>query len=262
MLAVGCASAPQSVMQETAVIARQFESRGITGTFLLHDSRDDRMRCYNCVRATMRFLPASTFKIPNALIALETGFAEGPDFLIPWDRQAAPRQAWWPAEWARDHTLKTAFSVSAVWYFQELARRIGPVRMQEYVRQFRYGNGDISGGIDQFWLKGGLRISAAEQIDFLERFYGNELGVSVRSTEIVKEIMLMEQTATYRLSGKTGWAGLTESLYPGVGWFVGYLEREGVIVFFAMNIDIKKQEDAPARAAIVKAVLHDLGYIE
>jgi len=257
----GCLTAQPTAMQETREIARQFDSRGVTGTFVLHDSRSDRMQCHDCVRATMRFLPASTFKIANALIALETGFAGGPDFEIPWDRRLSPRAPWWPAEWAKDHTLKSAFKASAVWYFQELARRIGQGRMQEYVQRFRYGNEDISGGIDRFWLSGGLRISAAEQIDFLQRFYYNNLGVSERSTSIVKEIMVLEQTPSYRLSGKTGWAGLAEAPYPGVGWLVGYLERAGFTVFFAMNLDLNKSQDAAARRDIVNGVLRVLGYM-
>lgn len=249
-------------MQEAPEIARQFESRGIAGTFALKDSRTEFMRCYNCARAQMRYLPASTFKIANALIALETGFADGPESEIQWDRRLAPRQKWWPAEWAKDHTLKSAFSASVVWYFQELARRVGQGRMEEYVQQFEYGNEDVAGGIDQFWLTGGLRISAAEQVDFIERFYRNELGVSARSTDIVKEMLVLEQTPTYSLSGKTGWVGIGNPAMPQLGWLVGYLEREDFTVFFAMNVDIKKNEAAAARLAIVKGVLRELGYTE
>lgn len=262
ILATGCTGTQKSAMREAPEIARQFESRGLVGTFVLQDSRTDGMQCYNCVRATTRFLPASTFKIPNALIALDTGYADGPDFRIDWDRTVAPRQKWWPAAWAKDHTLRSAFKASAVWYFQELARRIGQARMREYVHQFRYGNEDISGGIDQFWLNGGLRISAAEQVDFLQRFYRHELGVSERSTKIVKEILVLEQTPKHRLSGKTGWAGLAEAPIPGLGWLVGYLERDGFTVLFAMNVDIKKNEDAAARLPIVRGALRDLGYIQ
>jgi beta-lactamase class D len=34
-----------------------------------------------------------------------------------------------------------------------------------------YGNQDISGGIDQFWLSSSLKISPKEQADFMEALY-------------------------------------------------------------------------------------------
>jgi beta-lactamase class D len=149
-----------------------------------------------------------------------------------------------------------------VWYYQELARRIGPARMQAYVDRFAYGNRDISGGIDQFWLTGGLRISPEEQADFLRRFYFGELGVSERTTRTAKDLLVLEDTPTYRLSGKTGWAGLGEPSAPQIGWLVGYVERDGKVYFLATNIDIETGEDAAARLSIAKAILRDLGLIE
>lgn len=229
----------------------------IAGTFVLLDPKAGRLRVHNPGRARTRFLPASTFKIPNTLIALESGVATGADFRLQWDSTVAPRQPWWPAEWARDHTLRSALRVSAVWYYQEIARRVGAERMQQYVSRFDYGNRDISGGIDQFWLSGGLRISPLEQVEFLRRLYAGELGVSDATTRIVKEILVLESTPQYRLSGKTGWAGLGDSI--GVGWLVGYLERGDEVYFFATNIPVRRNQDAAARLPITKASLKRLG---
>src|SRR5690606_26270393 len=132
-----------------------------------------------------RFLPASTFKIPNSLIALETGIASGADFALAWDSTAVPPQPWWPDAWRQpEQTLRSAFQHSVVWYYQELARRIGEERMATYVAQFDYGNHDIGGGIDQFWLDGALRISPMEQVAFLQRFYQGDLGISDSTTAI------------------------------------------------------------------------------
>jgi beta-lactamase class D len=229
---------------------------GIAGAFAVLDPKAGRLLVHNPERARTRFTPASTFKIPNTLIALESGVASGPDFRLQWDSTVAPRQPWWPAEWARDHTLRSALRASAVWYYQEIARRVGSARMQQYVDRFDYGNRDISGGIDQFWLDGELRISPMEQVDFLRRFHAGELGVSDRATRIVKDVLVLEATPTYRLSGKTGWAGIGDS---GVGWLVGYLERGDDVYFFATNIPIRRNQDAAERLPITKASLRELG---
>jgi beta-lactamase class D len=133
--------------------------------------------------------------------------------------------------------------------------------MQRYVDQFEYGNRDLSGRIDQFWLTGGLRISPEEQVAFLRRFYFGELGVSERTTRIAKDLLVLEATPTYRLSGKTGWAGLGEASAPQIGWLVGYVERAGRVRFFATNLPINTREDASARLAITKAILRDRGWI-
>jgi beta-lactamase class D len=248
------------VAEERPDLGRYFGD--INGTFVLLDGHSGRLMHYNPQRARTRFVPASTFKIPNSLIALDAAVASGPDFGLAWDSATAPRQDWWPPSWAQDHTLRTALPNSVVWYYQELARRTGPQRMQAYLERFAYGNRDVSGGIDRFWLTGGLRISPQEQVDFLRRFYFGKLGVSAQSTEIVKSLLLLEQTPAYRLSGKTGWAGFGESPATQIGWLIGYLERGAKVYFFAINIDIRNNDDAKARFSIAKAVLRGLGLIE
>lgn len=249
-----------AVTQEQRDLGRFFQ--GVDGTFVLLDARASHIIVHNPDRARAGFLPASTYKIPHTLIALETGEATGHSFTMAWDSAVAPRRAWWPAVWARDHTLDTALRYSVVWYYQELARRIGPARMQAYLDRFAYGNRILSGGIEQFWLTGGLRVSPAEQVDFLRRFYFQELGLSERTTRIAKDLLVLEETFTYRLSGKTGWAGLGEESAPQVGWLVGYLERDEQVYFFATNIDINTSADAAARLAITTSILRDLGLIE
>jgi beta-lactamase class D len=235
----------------------------IEGTIVILDQQTGRVLRHNARRAGTRFLPASTFKIPNTLIALETGVATGPDFTVRRDSTLAPKEDWWPSTWAMDsHTLRTALPNSVVWYYQELARRIGPDRMTAYLDQFDYGNGAIGGGIDRFWLTGELRISAEEQVEFLRRFYLGQLEVDPRSSEIVRELLLLEETPTYRLSGKTGWANLGGSSPESIGWLVGYVERGDDVHFFAMNIDIRENRDAAARLTITKAILQALGLIE
>lgn len=234
----------------------------VEGAFVLLDPQAGRLIRYNAERAETRFLPASTFKIPNTVIALETGVASGADFALSRDTALAPAEAWWPASWREGHTLRTALPASVVWYYQELARRIGAERMQAYLDRFEYGNRDISGGIDRFWLDGGLAISPVEQVRFLKRLYRGELGVSEETTALVKELLVLEETPTFRLSGKTGWAGLGTEGAQEVGWLVGWLERGDDVYFFATNIEIRSNADAAARGRITRDVLRALGMME
>ncbi|MDX3905131.1 MAG: class D beta-lactamase [Pigmentiphaga sp.] len=245
--------------EEDPNLSRVFSQAGAQGTFVLLDGQTGALVCHDAPRAQVGFLPASTYKIPNSLIALETGVASGPDFALRWDSRRAPRQDWWPRAWTQDHTLATALPNSVVWYYQELARRIGAARMQAYVDRFDYGNRNIGGRIDDFWLTGDLRISALQQVRFLQRFYTEKLGVSRRSTRIVKDALLLEATDVYRLSGKSGWTGLEPAKDKQIGWLVGYLERGGRVYFYALNMRMAQLSDGPARQAITKAVLRQRG---
>ena len=242
-------------------IGARFREEQVKGTFVLLDGQTGAFQRHDEARAAQRYLPASTYKIPNSLIALETGEAKGKDYEIEWDSKRAPRQPWWPAAWAQNHTLESALQNSSVWYYQEIARRIGPERMQAYVDRFNYGNRDISGGIDKFWLTGSLRISANEQVEFLRRFYVNQFGLSERTVQLTKDMLVLEQTPDYRLSGKTGWAGFGEPGATQTAWLVGYLERQGDVFYFAVNVDVKKSQDAAARMKIVRGVFGDLGLL-
>ncbi len=249
-------------LEERNDLGKFFQDEGVNGTFVLLDRQEGRVVVHDSDRANAPFLPASTYKVPHALIALETGVANGPEHRIQWDPSLHPKQAWWPEVWAQDHTLESAVKNSVVWYFQEVAKRVGQDRMRRYVNQFNYGNRDLSGGIDRFWLTGGLRTSAIEQVQFLQRFYHGELGVSKESTELIKDILLLEEAPGYRLSGKSGWVGLGENSMEQVGWLVGYLERQNAVFFYALNLDIAQPEDAAARLKVTKGILQELGLMD
>jgi beta-lactamase class D len=244
--------------EEREDLGRYFADADVEGTFVMLDPQAERIVLYDPERASEPFLPASTYKIPHALIALETGAVSGPEYTIEWDPSLHPKEEWWPEVWAQDHTLETALKNSVVWYFQEVAKRVGEDRMQEYVDRFDYGNRDVSGGIDQFWLTGGLRTSAKEQVEFLQRFYDGDLGVSEKSTDFVKDVLVLEDTPENRLSGKSGWVGLGDDSMEQVGWQVGYLETGNEVYFYALNLDINKPEDAEARLEITKGILQEL----
>lgn len=239
--------------QERPDFGKYFQKAGVKGTFLLYDIKQNKYLVYNPQRAISPFIPASTYKIFNSLVALETSVVRDENEVIKWDGVKRDILAW-----NKDQTMRTAIKDSIVWFYQKLARRIGQQRMQHYINLANYGNRDISGGIDRFWLEGGLRITPKEQIDFLVKLYQNKLPFSQRSIEIVKDIIINEKTSDYVLRGKTGWG---TAVKPQVGWYVGYLERGSDVYFFAINMDIAKPEDVKARIAITKSILQDLGLI-
>jgi beta-lactamase class D len=234
------------------------------GAFVVYDLKNNRYIRYNEARCRERFSPKSTFKIPNSLIGLETGVIQDANSVIAWNRRKYPPQDNWNQEpfnhWAQDQTLRSAIKYSVVWYYQELALRVGEQRMKKYISVFNYGNQNVSGGIDEFWLNGKLQISADEEVEFLKAFYTERLGISKRSTDIVKDILVLEKTPAYTLSGKTGGGSIAERIF--IGWFVGYLETNGDVYFFATNIEGPNfPEIRDKRIDVTKQLLTQLGYL-
>lgn len=227
-------------------------------TLVVVDGRTGKTLVENAVRARMRFTPCSTYKIPNSLIAVETGVAPDAAFALKYDPKRDGPQS---GAWARDHDLRSAIRNSVVWYYRELARRIGPERMQKYVDGFEYGNRNISGGIDQFWIGGGLRISAEEQVEFLRRFREARLPVSARATATVKDILLLETTPEYRWYGKTGTCSAPD--HGPVAWHVGFIEREGSVSYYALNFGGRSVgELMERRPKLLREKLSKIGLID
>ena len=159
--------------------------------------------------------------------------------------------------WNKDHTLRSAITVSAVPVYQEIARRIGPERMQKYVDLFDYGNRDIGGGIDQFWLTGNLRIDPMQQIDFLDRLRRGVLPVSKRSQELTRDILTVTKVGDATLRTKSGLLG-AEQGKPSLGWMVGWAEKGSQQTVFAMNMDCKTPEHIAARMTVTQQCLTDI----
>ncbi len=233
---------------------KYFDDAGVHGCFMLYNMNKDSLFVYNAARIDSGFIPASTFKIPNSLISLQTGVIPNVDDTIRWDGVKRGRP-----QWNADQNMRSAIKFSTVWFYQELARRVGGKRMKHYIDTMGYGNNNINGGIDLFWLKGKMRITPRQQLSFLKKLYKNELPFSAPILERVKEILITEQTDTYVLRAKTGWG---DSDKPEAGWYVGYVERKGNVYFFINNIDIWKDDDATSRISITRRILKDAGLIE
>ncbi len=238
--------------------------KGTRSAFVVYDLKNNRYVRFNEPRCRERFSPKSTFKIPNSLMGLETGVIRDADFVIAWDRRKYPPQENWNQEpfnhWAQDQTLHSAIKYSVVWYYRELALRVGQARMGKLVAALHYGNQNVSGALADFWLNGTLQISADEQVEFLTAFYTERLPVAKRTLEIVKDILTLERMPSYTLSGKTGGGAIAEGKY--IGWFVGYLETGGNVYLFATNLEgASFAEIRDQRIELTKRALTALGYL-
>jgi beta-lactamase class D len=282
LLTPACAAPPEAptnpppitrdapTLERHSELAERITAAGYVGAFVVLDpTREALIFAESEPELAQRpFIPASTFKIVNSLIALETGVAETPEFMLEWDGVER-----WFAAWNRDHDMRSAFEVSAVWYYQELARRIGAQRMAEWLGALDYGNADSSGGIDTFWLNGNLRVSAREQVEFLRRLHEGATPFSPRTVELfLDQVMIPELRSGATIRAKTGWARTQDFEDPAsagfdghLGWFVGSPKgAESPRVYFATLL--LAPEPAPDtfsadRRALSEELLRELGYL-
>lgn len=237
-------------------LAKRFADEGTAGTFVGYKTDDYLVIASDKDRSGEAMLPASTFKIPNSVIALETGVVEDPDKdTFKWDGVVRSIEGW-----NRDHTLRSAIAVSAVPVYQEIARRIGAERMQKYLDLFEYGNRDIGGGIDQFWLTGGLRIDPVQQVDFVDRLRRGALPVGKRSQQLARDILPVTKAGDAVIRAKTGLLG-AELGKPSLGWLVGWAEKGGANTVFALNMDCREPRHIAARMKLAQQCLTDIGAI-
>ncbi|THB66257.1 MAG: class D beta-lactamase [Desulfovibrio sp.] len=251
VLVIACWCAPLSSMAEQgADLGRLFQDSGVDGAVIIHSSTGEEF-VSGPERVDRGFLPASTFKILHALIVLDTGVVANEDEIIAWDGVDRGYEPW-----NSDQTLRSALQHSAVWVFQGFAREIGPERMQHYISLVGYGNENVGGPLDSFWLDGELRISPREQLTFLERLHANDLPFSEHHMEIVKDCLVWEEADSWTMWAKTGW---TMRVTPQIGWLVGWVENSREVWFFATNLDIGTREDAQMRFTITMNALERVG---
>lgn len=230
-----------------------FSKAEVTGTFVLYDVTENKLTGFNKSRAETRFFPASTFKIPNTLIGLAVGAVESVDDILPYGGAPQPFPSW-----EKDMSLRDAIKISNVPVYKELARRITLEKMRSNLATINYGNNDIGRVVDNFWLVGPLEISAVEKTVFLAKLAQKTLPFSVQIQEATQEIVLLEKTETGSLYGKTGWADAPE---PDIGWWVGWVVKDGRIYSFALNIDVVNDGDIAKRIPLGKDSLNALGVL-
>lgn len=249
---------PEVVVAPTVSVrsdwAQQISDSAATGVFVLWEPDSDRMQLSEEKRAYKGFLPASTFKVFNSLVALQEGAVKDEHTNIPWD--GVKRRS---ADWNEDQDMAQAIARSTVWWYQEVARRAGAERMQHWLDTVGYGNAIMGDSIHLFWLQGGLRITPIEQVRFMQRLHEETLPFDVVHQRTVKRILPGDSTATWKLQGKTGWAIRVDEEY---GWYVGWVERAGRTAYFALNIDIRDMADVPKRYTLAYALLEKEGWID
>ncbi|MGH2564210.1 MAG: class D beta-lactamase [Ginsengibacter sp.] len=238
-------------------LKKYFDSAHVDGCFSLLDNSSGSITVYNMKLDTQRILPASTFKIVNSLIGLQTGKITDEKMVIKWDSIVRSNP-----DWNKDLTMEEAFKVSAVPYYQEVARRIGRDTMQLWIDSLHYGNMNISGPTDSFWLNNTLKISPDEQLGLASRLYFEKLPFNKRAQQIVSDVMLQEDNTLYKLSYKTGWG--SDEQKNSVGWVVGWIEENRHVYFFVTlikspdrNIDM-----VHVRMNITKGILKELGFLK
>ena len=225
-----------------------FKKYKVEGTIVIESLNKKKIHIYNDKRASELFSPASTFKIPHSLIALNEGIVKK-DSVIVWDKKIREYESW-----NKDQILLTAFKSSCVWCYQEFASKIGVEKYKKYLKELNYGNKKIGDDVTRFWLDESLEITTFEQIKFLKRFYTNNLPFKIEDINLLKEIMIDEKNENYTIRAKTGW----EWRY---GWYVGYVETKDDVWFFSTNIDTKSKDDLPKRKAITLEALKIKGII-
>lgn len=238
-------------------LKKYFDAKNVEGCFTLLNNSDGTITVYNLGLDTTRVLPASTFKIVNALVSLQTGIATDENAIIKWDGITRPNK-----DWNKDLSLTDAFKVSSVPHFQSLARSIGMDTMKSFIDSLSYGNKMLTGPIDSFWLNNTLKISPDEQLGLMKQLYFDQLPFRASVQESVRKMMLQEDNTLYKLSYKTGW-GFDEKK-NNIGWVAGWIEENRHVYFF---VTLVKSPD-PAldmknvRMDITKDILKHFGFFE
>ncbi len=238
-------------------LKKYFDENKVDGCFTMFNNADGKVTVYNMNLDTQRFSPASTFKIVNSLIGLQTGRITDEKMLIKWDGIKGPVDAW-----NKDMDMTEAFKVSSVPYYQEVARRIGKDTMQQWIDSIGYGNKNISGPVDSFWLNGKLKISPDEQLGLVKKLYFDQLPFRKSVHQMLRDVMLQEDNTAYKLSYKTGWGFGDDG--NSIGWLVGWIEENKHVYFFVTFV---KAPDAVTdisvvRMNITKAILKQYGFFE
>lgn len=202
-------------------------------------------------RAKTSYIPASTFKMLNALIGLQHGKATNTE-IFKWNGEKRSFPIW-----EKDMTLAEAMQVSAVPVYQELARRIGLDLMSQEVKRVGFGNTQIGQQVDNFWLVGPLKITPEQEAKFAYQLAKKTLPFDDAVQQQVKDMLYVERRGDSKLYAKSGWGMDVE---PQVGWYTGWVEQpNGQITAFALNMHMQTGDDPAERKQMTLSILDKLG---
>lgn len=257
------ACSPNNVKKDNS-LKKYFDENKVEGCFALLDNGTGKFTVYNLSRyRDSSYLPASTFKIVNSLVGLQTGKISSDSMVIKWDGVKR-----WVDDWNKDLNMYQAFRVSAVPYYQEVARRIGKDTMQLWLDSLGYGKKEIKdkviikSAVDSFWLDNSIKVTPDQQLGLIKNLYFGLLPFFKSYQEVVKRAMLFENNSNYRLGYKTGW-GFNEN-GNALGWVVGWIEENQHPYFFVLNIESpdKDFDMKPVRMKMLTDILKQLDFFE
>ena len=199
-------------------IEKIFKNKEVEGTMVIESLNQNKSYIYNKQRAETFLSPASSFKIPHTLIALNEGLVTV-DSVINWDKNIGLVESC-----NANQTLKSSFKNSCIWVYQVFASTIDSSKYKNYLEQMDYGNKVVGNDVKNFWLDESLKINAFEQINFLKKLHKNNLPFKQNDIDALKNIMIDEKTSNYTIRSKTGWEGR-------YGWYVGYVDSKISLLF-------------------------------
>jgi beta-lactamase class D len=262
LFAVLVSSCAVNNVKEDPSLEKYFSENNVSGCFAMFDNGTGQFTVYNTSRyRDSAYLPASTFKIVNSLVGVETGRVKDSTSVIPWDgiKRSIP-------EWNQDLNMQQAFRYSCVPWYQELARRIGKDTMQHWLDTLGYaslhGKPAIKNNLDTFWLDNSVKVTGDEQLGLVKKLYFNQLPFQPRSQRIVVNMMKQEENSNYKLSYKTGW-GFAENGHP-IGWLVGFIEENNHPYFFVLELESSDHnyDMKEPRVKILKNILKQYDFME
>jgi len=212
---------------------KYFDDCNVEGAIAIYDNQNHSWILSDTIATKKETLPASTFKIINLLIALETKTIASENDIVKWPGSTDTIKYDYRPNIYHDITVKEAFEVSAGWAFIELAKKIGKDNYKKYLSLCHYGNVNLSQTDPDFWNFGAFGISPINQVEFLKNLYEEKLPFSKRNIDIVKKVMITEQNDDYTIHSKTGW---TRENSINTGWWVGYIENKNGTYFFATRL--------------------------
>lgn len=241
---------------------KYFNNCNVEGASVIYDNNNHKWILSDTINTRKETLPASTFKIINLLIALETKTISSENEIVKWPGSIDTIKYDYRPDIYHDISVKEAFEVSAGWAFIELAKKIGKQNYQKYLKLSHYGNQDLSQTDADFWNFGAFGISPVNQVEFLKKLYEEKLPFSKRNIEIVKRVMISEQNSSYTIRSKTGWTRENEI---NTGWWVGYIENKNGVYFFATRLlqdrKMNRSDFGNCRKEITKFIFRDLDIV-